>query len=119
MLVELSWPLRALSPNYRSRSHWPRTNAAKKARHEAYWSARLMDIGPLTATQADARLAFVITAYPPDKHHRDDDNLIASVKPYRDGIADALGVDDSRFDTRLQWAEPVKGGKLVVEVKAA
>jgi hypothetical protein len=31
----------------------------------------------------------------PDARHRDDDNLAASCKAYRDGIADGLKVDDS------------------------
>ncbi len=37
--------------------------------------------------------------YPPDRRKRDDDNLIRCMKPYRDGIADALGVDDHCFRT--------------------
>jgi crossover junction endodeoxyribonuclease RusA len=62
------------------------------------------------------RLAFVITAYPPTKRRMDDDNLIACLKAHRDGIAKALGIDDNRFDQRLQWGEPVKGGKIVVAI---
>jgi hypothetical protein len=28
----------------------------------------------------------------------------------------ALGVDDSLFDQRLQWGEPVKHGKIIVSI---
>jgi crossover junction endodeoxyribonuclease RusA len=35
--------------------------------------------------------------YPPDRRNRDDDNLIAAFKSGRDGVADALGVNDKRF----------------------
>ena len=38
-----------------------------------------------------------IDFYPPDKRKRDDDGLLSSMKAARDGIADALGIDDSRF----------------------
>jgi crossover junction endodeoxyribonuclease RusA len=34
---------------------------------------------------------------PKDKRHRDYDNLLAASKSMLDGIAHALGVDDSRF----------------------
>ncbi len=56
----------------------------------------------------------MITAYPPDNRVRDDDNLIAMLKGPRDGIAQALGIDDKAFDQRLQWGEPVKRGRIIV-----
>jgi crossover junction endodeoxyribonuclease RusA len=34
---------------------------------------------------------------PPDRRARDDDNLIASFKSGRDGMADALGINDKLF----------------------
>lgn len=37
--------------------------------------------------------------WPKGRHATDDDNLTAMLKPARDGIADALGVDDRRFRT--------------------
>jgi hypothetical protein len=38
--IILPWPAPALSPNFRSRSHWPKTRALKKARADAYVLAR-------------------------------------------------------------------------------
>jgi len=65
------------------------------------------------------RIKFIVRAFPPTAHARDDDNLIASLKPHRDGIAKALGIDDSRFEQRpLQWGDPVKGGRIVVVLDA-
>lgn len=115
MMVELSWPAKPLSPNFRSRSHWPKTRALKAAKNEAYYATKAA-MGGQPFTPLSPRLAFVITAYPPDKRSRDDDNLGASMKAARDGIAAALGVDDRIFDQRLQWGEPVKGGKIIVTV---
>jgi crossover junction endodeoxyribonuclease RusA len=119
VLIELGWPTKALSPNYRSRSHWPRTRALQSARKEGYLATVAAMSGGGAPKWSNERFAFVITAYPPDRRDRDDDNLKASLKGHRDGIAQALGVDDSRFDERFQWGEPVKGGKIVVEVRAA
>ena len=38
-----------------------------------------------------------IDFYPPDRRHRDDDNMISAFKAGRDGVADALGINDKRF----------------------
>jgi crossover junction endodeoxyribonuclease RusA len=51
----------------------------------------------LVAPVTTGRLHLWLDFYAPDKRRRDDDNMIASFKAGRDGIADALGVDDHRF----------------------
>lgn len=43
------------------------------------------------------KIALWLDFVPPDRRHRDDDNLVASFKAGRDGIAMALGIDDKRF----------------------
>jgi crossover junction endodeoxyribonuclease RusA len=92
----LPWPARVLHPN--ARPHWAqRMKAARKARTDA----RLLTLAarhkfapnPLP----DGPLHLWLTFYPPNRHKRDDDGLIAAFKAQRDGIADALGVDDARF----------------------
>jgi len=115
VLIELGWPAKALSPN--AREHFMTVSRFKKAAKDtAFWATRAA-IGLNKIDHNGERIAFVITAYPPDKRARDDDNLIASMKFARDGIAKALGIDDKYFDQRLQWGEPVTNGKVVVEVK--
>jgi len=44
--------------------------------------------------------------------------VMASLKAHLDGIADGLGVDDSRFVPLLMpdWGEVVKGGLITVEI---
>lgn len=55
--------------------------------------------------------------YPPDKRRRDDDGLLSSMKAARDGIADALGIDDHRFVSHPYVKEEVrKGGAVVVRI---
>jgi hypothetical protein len=118
ILVELGWPAKALSPNFRSRSHWPRTNALAKAKKEG-WASALAALGGARFPLGASQTTVTITAYPPDKHIRDRDNLLASLKGHLDGIARALDADDSLFDPRVQWAEPVKGGRVTVLIGAA
>lgn len=107
-MIELPWPPAALSPNARSRSHWPRTRALAKARSWA-WIAAQGSKAP-----DEHPIGLLLTFYPPDRRSRDRDNLLASCKPYLDGIAQAWKVDDATFDPRIQIGEPVKGGKVVV-----
>lgn len=44
------------------------------------------------------------------------DNLIASMKPALDGIADALGVNDSRFQLTASLWPVAKPARVVVVV---
>lgn len=91
--VTLPWPSKHLSPN--ARVHWSRRSKTAKAYRGA--CAALCKQAGLSAPAAEGRLHLWITFYPPDKRLRDDDNIIASFKSGRDGVADALGMDDHRF----------------------
>lgn len=66
------------------------------------------------------RVLLVLEFVPPDRRERDDDNLVACFKAGRDGIADALGINDNRFTTQFSLrAEPVKDGAVIVEIREA
>jgi hypothetical protein len=57
-----------------------------------------------------------IEFYPKTKRKVDDANCLAAFKSYRDGIADALGVNDSMFQSHpVVMAET--GGKMVVRLE--
>ncbi len=110
--IDLPWPSKDLSPN--SRCHWAvKAKAVKKARHDAYWLAH-------TAERVGAGYLTVwLTFSPPTKGRYDDDNLVARCKSYLDGIADALGVDDSRFRMgQMTRGAPIKRGNVRVEIEA-
>lgn len=49
----------------------------------------------LLPTQPPAFTSYSLAFYFPQERNRDDDNAAASCKAYRDGIADALRIDDS------------------------
>lgn len=90
--LRLPWPPKELSPN--ARVHWSkRSKAAKAYRFECGLIARVAGIKPPDSE----RIALWIDFFPPDKRQRDDDNLLAAFKAGRDGIADALGINDKRF----------------------
>lgn len=122
LTIELSWPNGSLSPN--ARVHYIVLRKAQTtANEEAYWVTRQAmgaAFGPsFTKIEHDGRSDIVLrqVAHPPDKRSRDRDNVDSSLKGHRDGIARALGVDD-RFlrPTGIEWGEPIRGGKIVVEV---
>lgn len=115
MRIELAWPDEALSPNSRPH-HIAKWRASKAAKEAAGWATKI--VKPRDWDHDGSRLNLTFTAHPkPVARNRDDDNIVASLKSARDGIAAALGIDDSLFDTQpLQWGEPVNGGKIVVVV---
>lgn len=108
--IDLPWPARILSPN--ARPHWrPKASATAAARQLAYIYTRDF-VGHTKPRWPAANVE--MTFCPPDRRRRDVDNLIASTKAHRDGIADALGTDDSKFITSYRMGSPVKGGLVRV-----
>lgn len=108
-IIELPWPPKELTPNARRRNHWRVTQRHAKAyRAQCAWLTRICDCrrGTITA----------ITFYPPDRRKRDDDGMIGAFKAGRDGVADALGCDDHAFRPTYRFGEPVKGGRIDVEI---
>lgn len=93
MKVTLPWPPKDLSPN--ARVHWAVKSKAAKAYRAACYA--LCKEAKLQKPETEGRLHLWIDFYPPDRRHRDDDNMIAAFKNGRDGVADALRVDDKRF----------------------
>ena len=123
LAIELPWPSADLSQNARHGSHWPRTRAIKLAREDARWLTRQAmgaQLGPQVVKIAHDGASDIIleqVAHPPDRRGRDRDGLDSRLKAARDGIADALQVNDRFFrPTGIQWGEPTRGGKVVVTV---
>lgn len=111
----LPWPAKELSPN--ARVHWSvRGRAAKKARMQAGQAA--VAAGWQAMPLPAGRIHLHVDFYPPTRRLPDDDNMLARFKPARDGIADALGIDDKRFVSHPRVHDEVrKGGQVVVTIK--
>lgn len=99
--VLLPWPPRALSPN--ARGHWSkRSRAAKSYRMQCFILAKKAGL-----TAPAGRILLSLEFLPPNRQRRDDDNLLAAFKAGRDGLADALGIDDSVFVSQVQLSPEV------------
>lgn len=107
MIVFLPWPPSELSPN--ARCHWAKkAKAAKSYRVIAAWAAVGEEPGRTVS----------ITFNPPDNRPRDLDNMLASIKSGLDGIATAIGIDDSQWSLTIRKGEVIQGGLVTVEVTA-
>ena len=110
----LPWPPTKLSPN--ARLHHMAHFRLRKAYRRACWATALQQ----GAKPIDAdRIAVHLTFIPPDRRHRDWDNLVASMKSGLDGLADAIGVDDSRWRLSFEVARGQIGGMVRVRVEVA
>jgi len=115
--VHLSWPDSSLFPNRKGGQHWATYQRAKvSARLEGFMAAKqAMGCKPV---RLNNRTPVSITFHAPDRRRRDADGMYGAIKHHIDGIAQALGVDDSIFrpvsidDT----IDPAKRGFVTVEI---
>jgi crossover junction endodeoxyribonuclease RusA len=115
--IELPWPPSVLLPN--SRTHWSkRAHAAKQCRLTAYALTRQAGIRK-GDFDIPGRVKVTLAFAPPDRRRRDLDGMLSSAKNFLDGISDAIGIDDSRFEIAIRREEPVKGGVVRAELEAA
>lgn len=92
--IELPWPPAALSSNARH-GHWGgKAKATKRFRDSCRTAALAVTRG---RSAPDAPLRVELECRPPTRRKRDGDNMLARMKAGLDGVADALGVNDTRF----------------------
>lgn len=110
--ITLPWPDKRLSPN--ARQHWSnKARAVRRARHAAQALALEAGIRRIE----DKALNVSVTFHAPDNRRRDTDNAISSLKASMDGIADVVGVDDSRWRLSFEWGEVRKGGAVEIKIQ--
>lgn len=96
-VLVLPFPDPVLMPNESQGKHWAVTRPARnKAKSDAFyltkqagWQGR------------DVSGCLKVMFYCPDRCKRDLDNLIHAMKPALDGVAQAIGIDDSNFKPLL------------------
>lgn len=116
ILIELPFPASVLSSH--SDKHFWRMRPIIKQHREWALKATLAvrdQVGVQLVDDGDIRV--VVTFYPPNRRG-DRVNFASRMKPYWDGIADALCVNDKRFLPSYRYAEPAKDSRVVVEIKA-
>lgn len=126
VIIKLPYPPAELNPN--KRLHWAvKRKHTKNYRELCKYRFRMHFIKELGAVEGVCALKeferykggfkVSVTFHKPDNRKRDDDNIIASFKAGRDGVADALNADDNRFEASYKVSkENVKGGMVVIEV---
>lgn len=119
----LPWPSAKLNPNRSKGAHWASTSALRKSARTEAWA-----LVKVAMTQANCQpgifgvsaVSLAITFVQPDRRARDRDNLLASMKPAIDGIADALAINDAQFDPIVLRREYGKKPGLVrIEISEA
>jgi crossover junction endodeoxyribonuclease RusA len=110
-MITLPWPPSSLSGHHNE--HWRGLRTVtKKHRLWAFQATKAARI-PVPAT---GDIPVSVTFHAPD-NRSDRMNYWNRCKPYFDGIADAMGVNDKRFiPAGYHIGENVPGGKIVVRV---
>jgi crossover junction endodeoxyribonuclease RusA len=108
ILIELPFPPASLSGHHNA--HWRKLQPVKKL-WRTYAEAATIAAGATVPATGDIRVS--VTFYPPDRRG-DRTNYPNRMKPYFDGIADALKVNDRRFIPTFHFAEPTKEARVVV-----
>ena len=97
LTLTLPWPSADLSPNG-GVGRWDAIRAAKAAKNAAwgYTKAAMQPLG-IAYRSWSGPVDVLYTFHAMQERGRDDDNFIRRMKPARDGIALALGIDDKTF----------------------
>lgn len=105
------WPHKDLNPN--SRKHYQaKAKLRAKQKSDAFFITK--SYGESWPEQTGIDIVF----HPPNKRHRDLDNLLASCKGMIDGMCEALGINDKDLHPiTLDWGEVIKGGKVEIKQK--
>jgi crossover junction endodeoxyribonuclease RusA len=109
-VIELPFPPASLSGHHNE--HWRKLQPVKK-KHREWAMLATLAAGIPVPDEGDIRVS--VTFYPPDKRG-DRTNYPNRCKPYFDGIADALKVNDRRFLPSYHFAEPTKLARVVVVI---
>lgn len=117
LTIRLPWPDTSLMANRKGGKHWGASHAAKvRARETAFYAAKeALGRNSLTAC---GQMPVSITWVAPNRIRRDLDGLLSAEKPRLDGIAAALGIDDSQFTPLIldRALDVEKKGFVLVEI---
>lgn len=94
MIIRLPFPAKELMPNRKNGSHWTTT---KKVKDQQRLAGRICALASGEFKDKGGNIPLSLLYLTPDRRKRDLDNLLAASKAMLDGVAEALGVDDSRF----------------------
>jgi hypothetical protein len=111
-VIVLPFPPASLSGH--AKGHW-RSKSTPTAKHREW--ARLATLAAAPSVPAAGDIRVHIRFVPPNQRG-DRTNFANRMKPYFDGIADALGVNDARFLPSYEFSDPEKPGRVEITVEA-
>ncbi|MGE4321945.1 MAG: hypothetical protein AB7E60_02825 [Sphingobium sp.] len=111
MQITLPFPASSLSGHAKGNQQWKKITDTKKHREWAYHATLAAGLTVPRDGDILVRVRFV----PPDRRG-DRVNFPNRMKPYFDGIAQALGVNDARFVPVYEFCAPEKPGRVEVGV---
>lgn len=112
MRLELPFPASSLAGHAKGNGQWKKVADTKKHRDWAR-NAALAQGKVRLPLSGDIAIKF---RFEPPNRRGDRLNFPNRIKPYADGIADALGVNDSRFLPSYEFGEPIEGGLVTIEI---
>ena len=112
MTIDLPWPPSSLSGH--AKGNWHAKAAVTKKHRE--WAAVATRAAGTVHLAPDGDIGVHVTFQPPTRRG-DRVNFPNRMKPYFDGIAEALGVNDSRFLPAYAFGDVVKGGNIRIVVE--
>lgn len=110
-MIELPWPPSSLSGH--NNGHW-RSKARIVATHRA-WAFHATRAAKVKV-DGEGDIAIHVRFIPPDLRG-DRTNYPNRLKPYFDGVAEALNINDRRFLPSYEFCAPEKPGRVIIEVK--
>ena len=112
-MISLPFPPSTLSGH--AKGHW-RAKSGPTAKYREWAKLATKAAAPSVPTTGDIRIH--VRFVPPDRRG-DRTNYPNRMKPYFDGIADALGVNDARFLPSYEFCAPEKPGRVEVVIEPA
>jgi crossover junction endodeoxyribonuclease RusA len=114
-MTTFSLPFPPASLSGHAEGHW-RSKSGPTAQHRKWAKLATLAAKPTVPAMGDIRIHVRFT--PPDRRG-DRTNFPNRMKPYFDGIADALGVNDARFLPSYEFAPPAKPGAIIITLEPA
>jgi len=107
-VISLPFPPASLSGH--AKGSW-RSKSSPTAKHREWARLATKAAAPVVPAAGDIRIH--VRFVPPDRRG-DRTNYVVRMKPYFDGIAEALGVNDARFLPSFEFCAPEKPGRVEV-----
>lgn len=117
MKIVLPFPSSLLAGHAKGNDQWEKVKVTKEHRALAKMETLVVRGSARPKFEGKADIPITIRFIPGD-NRGDRMNFPARMKPYVDGIAEALGVNDRRFHPCFIYCEPEKPGRVEVYIGA-